>query len=184
MVCNLCGVNDATIHLTEINNAQMIEIHLCETCAQEKGTEFKTHFNLNEMISGFGDASLWGSAVEKIKIPAPCPKCGLTFEELSKKGRLGCSECYHSFESLVLSLIRRVQRSTQHTGKIPFSLTRPVKGKEKDPARDLLILQERLRSSVQKEEFEEAAKLRDEIRKIEEKNKKPARAPSKRKTHG
>lgn len=58
MNCNLCGLNEATIHLTEIVNDQMIEIHLCETCAEEKGTDFKTHFNFGDLLAGLTGSEL------------------------------------------------------------------------------------------------------------------------------
>ena len=167
MICNICGINDATIHLTEINNHQMVEIHLCETCAQEKGTEFKTHFNVNDLLTGLAEPTVWSSIGIKPAHPVKCPECGMTYEELSKKGRLGCSDCYTVFEKVLIPLIRRVQRSVQHTGKRPSRL--PKSSRESN---DLAILQQRLRKSVQEEAFEEAAKLRDEIRKMEEKNTK------------
>lgn len=84
MICNLCGVHDATIHLTEIQNQQMVEIHLCETCAQEKGTEFKTHFNFNDLLSGFPDPSTWLTAQSLPTEKEKCGGCGMTLEELSK----------------------------------------------------------------------------------------------------
>ncbi len=173
MICNLCGVNDATIHMTEIHNQQMMEIHLCEVCAQEKGTEFKTHFNIKELFTGFGDPSLLGVLGEKIKATPKCSQCGLTYEELSKTGRLGCSVCYQSFDQVVSSLIRRVQRAVHHTGKVPRRLKGSAAAKkERTPAQDLLLLQQRLRQCVLKENFEEAAQLRDEIQKLEDKTRK------------
>lgn len=181
MICNLCGVNDATIHMTEIQNHQMMEIHLCEACAQEKGTEFKTHFNIKELFSGFGDPSLLGALTEKVKIAPTCPQCGLTYDELSKTGRLGCSVCYQSFDQVVSSLIRRVQRAVHHTGKVPRRMRGQGPKKERtSPAQDLLLLQQRLKQCIQNEKFEEAAQLRDEIQRFEEKIKKPAKPGPKR----
>ena len=65
MICNLCGTQEASIHLTEIVNHQMIEIHLCETCAEEKGTDFKTHFNLTDLLAGLADAGKTSKSAEK-----------------------------------------------------------------------------------------------------------------------
>lgn len=163
MICNLCGVNESTIHLTEIVNDQMIEIHLCEACAQEKGTEFKTHFNVNDLLAGLTDTGKWSFESQEKPI-AQCSNCGMTYEEFGKKGRLGCAQCYSSFERMLLPLIRRVQRSTTHIGK------RPQKNAGSQPELgDLRLLQQRLRKCIQEEAFEEAADLRDKIRRIEEK---------------
>lgn len=164
MICNICGAQEATIHLTEIVNNQMMEIHLCDACAQEKGTDFKTHFALGDLISGLTELAEVSSP--KGKLTAKCPNCGLTYDEFGKAGRLGCAECYNAFAKLLLPLIKRVQRSTIHIGKRPGKVSRQT-----SHTHDLKVLQDRLRKSVQLEEFEEAARLRDEIRQAEEKKK-------------
>lgn len=177
MICNVCGVNEASIHLTEIHNQQMMEVHLCEVCAQEKGTDFKTHFNFHEIFGGTLDPAAWLS-VEKPKQTQACPQCSITLEELSKTGRLGCAYCYDFFEKSITPLIRRVQRSVQHCGKHPKKATKPKMVTKSQ--QDLLSLQKRLRECVQDEAFEEAAKLRDEIRKVEQKQSKPKATPKKK----
>ena len=166
MTCNICGVNEATIHLTEIVNSQMVEIHLCESCAQEKGTEFKTHFNFDDLLSGFSPLMAQSQTQEKMKAEV-CGSCGLTYEEFGKCGRLGCADCYQSFQKSIVPLIKRVQRSIHHIGKKPCNL---AVGQRKTV--DLHQLQDRLRKSIEKEEFEEAARLRDAIKKMSEKQSK------------
>lgn len=166
MVCNVCGTNEATIHLTEIVNDQMVEIHLCETCAQEKGTEFKTHFNVGDILSGFSD--LAKEVLGQEKVPLKCGNCGMTYEEFGRTGRLGCAECYEAFAKLLMPLIKRVQASTQHVGKKPARLAAP----SPRTTQDLRQLQNRLQKFIAQEEFEEAAKIRDQIKHLEEKLKK------------
>ena len=162
MTCNICGVNEATIHLTEIVNDQMVEIHLCEGCAQEKGTDFKTHFNFGDLLSGFSGTETASAQSGKRK-SLHCVKCSLTYEEFGKTGRLGCPSCYESFSNLLLPLIKRVQRAVHHMGKKPSRLSEDDKA-----VYDLRMLQDRLKRSVESEAFEEAARLRDEIKKMEE----------------
>ncbi|HTL46750.1 MAG TPA: UvrB/UvrC motif-containing protein [Verrucomicrobiae bacterium] len=166
MNCNICGNNEATLHLTEIVNDHMVEVHLCENCAQEKGSDFKTHFNVGELLTGLShmDAmSLLG--VEKPALK--CEQCGLTYDDFGRTGRLGCPGCYGAFTKMLLPLIKRVQRSTQHTGKQPKNMP-----KSETAAYDLRVLQDRLRKSVENEHFEDAARLRDEIKTIEQRLKK------------
>ena len=155
--------------MTEIVNNQMIEIHLCEACAQEKGTDFKTHFNLTDLLAGLTEAGKTSKPAEK-RLTGKCPECGLTYDEFGKTGRLGCASCYEAFNKLLLPLIKRVQRSTRHVGKRPSRVSA-----ETGQVNILQVLQERLAKSVQMEEFEEAARLRDEIRQAEEKIKKPGK---------
>ncbi len=172
MICNLCGAQEATIHLTEIINDQMAEIHLCEACAQEKGTDFKTHFNVGDLLAGLTEIGTKPLKTPEKRLAGKCPDCGLTYEEFGKTGRLGCQHCYEAFAKLLLPLIKRVQRSTTHTGKKPGKLA-PAGGA---PVSDLKVLQDRLRKSVQMEEFEEAAQIRDEIKQLEDKFKKGKKA--------
>jgi protein arginine kinase activator len=166
MTCNICGTTEATIHLTEIINNQMLELHLCETCAQEKGTDFKTHFNLGDLLTGLSELEKSAKVGEK-KVLVRCAECGMTYEEFAKTGRLGCGGCYSAFSKMLMPLIKRVQRSVTHVGKKPSKISREGRNNY-----DLRVLQDRLRKSIQMEEFEEAARLRDEIRQAEEKIKK------------
>ena len=165
MVCNICGQTEATIHLTEILNNQMVEVHLCESCAEQKGADFQSHFDFNKLLASLGDlgAELKPERVSKLF----CEECGMTYEEFGRTGRLGCANCYQAFEKLLLPLVKRVQRDVRHVGKVP----------QKAPAEtrrafELRELHERLRKSVQAETFEEAAKIRDQIQALEEKMKK------------
>lgn len=165
MLCNVCGKADATIHLTEIINGQMLELHLCEVCGNEKEGGLKLQFSFNDLLLGLTDYSNL-KAGEK-KEAAKCASCGLTYEEFSKAGRLGCPACYQSFGRVLYSLIKRVQKGTQHTGKRP--------GKAPDGAvnpADLRLLREQLRKAIEREEFEEAARVRDRIKQLETQMKK------------
>lgn len=168
MTCNICGVHEATIHLTEIVNNQMIEVHMCEACAQEKGTDFKTHFNFVDLLAGISDFEKLSKGKEPSVLK--CPNCGLTYDEFTKHGRLGCPVCYQSMSKTLLPLIKRVQRSVHHIGKKPAKLPRNVQ-----QAHGLQVLQEKLRQCIQSEEFEKAAQLRDEIKQQQEKGKKRTR---------
>jgi protein arginine kinase activator len=170
MICNVCGTNPATIHLTEIINSQMLEIHLCETCAEEKGTDFKTHFNVADLLAGLSEAA----ASESIEVKAEklvCAECGLGYEEFTKNGRLGCAACYEAFSKYLTPLIKRVQRSSQHVGKRPLRIA-----PEAEARHDLKILQEKLKKCIAKEDFEEAAQVRDQIKTLQEKPKKAKKA--------
>lgn len=168
MICNVCGQNEATIHLTEILNDQMVEVHLCETCAEQKGNDFKTHFDFNKLLASLTDL---GSALKAQKaVSLICPACGMSYEDFGRTGRLGCEECYRSFQKALVPLLRRIQRGAQHVGKIPSRAEGEFKEKF-----ELRSLREQLQKSVSTESFEEAAKIRDRIQELEEKIKKTAK---------
>ena len=165
MLCEICSKNEATVHYTEIVNDKMTEMHLCEDCAREKGAIIKPHFPLADLLAGLTDFNV-PLTVEKGKAEK-CPRCGLTYADFRKVGRLGCSRCYYTFKDSLSSLLKRVHGSNEHMGKVPASVGGEVEGEY-----TLKKLREELHRAVQREEFEEAAKLRDRIREME-KNSNP-----------
>ncbi len=170
MLCNICGKNAATVHLTEIIDDNMTELHLCEECAQKKGAQMESHFGLADLLAGLADIGGQFTKTEK-ETKIKCLRCGLTHEDFKKIGRLGCGECYSAFREVLLPLLKRIHGSTQHYGKSPTKkagrVVKSVKTKN-----ELHELKEKLQKVIEIEEFEEAAKLRDKIRDLEKKKKK------------
>ena len=170
MTCDLCGEKEATVHLTEIIDDESRELHLCEPCAREKGTGAAEEFGLAGLLAGLTD---FGIKPSSKKPKPPCAQCGLTYEAFRKSGRLGCAACYRTFGSLLSPLLKRIHGSTQHVGHVPPVATRKVKSKKAaPPADDLVGLKEQLKAAVADEAFEQAAKLRDQIRILQAKRKK------------
>src|SRR3989338_4799696 len=172
MVCDECGKNKATVHLTEIINEQITKLNLCESCAKEKGSDVEQHFGIGDLLAALSDVeppvqSPGGGLAPKQK----CPQCGLTYEDFKKIGRLGCSECYLAFRGSLVPLLKRIHGSTQHLGKSP----RPELVKEQKVSsklhEELDAAKRDLQKAVQKEEFEEAAAMRDKIKFLEKKLK-------------
>ena len=162
MLCDICGKNHATVHLTEIVDGQMTELHICEGCAREKSVQMEQQFGLADLLAGLTDI---GKHIEGVsKIETKCTNCGITYEDCRKNGRLGCSACYSSFRKYLTSLLKKIHGSSQHTGKVPARLTKAVKTES-----ELQELKAQLGLAIQREEFEEAAHLRDKIRELERK---------------
>ncbi|MBA4495854.1 UvrB/UvrC motif-containing protein [Paenactinomyces guangxiensis] len=170
MLCPECGKRPATLHYTKIVNGNKTEFHLCEVCAQEKGEYmpgFENGFSFHQLLSGLlnfepsASETGHGSAM-KTQITR-CPTCGLTYNQFSKIGRFGCSDCYQTFRDRLVPLLRRVHGHSSHRGKIPERTKGELKLR-----RQLERLKEELAHKVEAEEFEEAAKLRDQIRSLQE----------------
>ena len=171
MLCDICGKKQATVHLTEIIDDKMTELHLCEECAQKKGAQMESHFGLADLLAGLADLSGGQFTKAKKETRIKCPRCGLTYEDFKKVGRLGCGECYSAFREALLPLLKRIHGSTQHYGKSPVK--KSVKTHKISKVKtNLQDLKERLQRAIELEEFEEAAKLRDKIREQEKKKKK------------
>ena len=164
MLCEICKQSQATVHLTEIINDQMSELHLCEACANQKGAQVESHFGLSDLLSGLADFSKTQEAEE---VPAKaCANCGMTYDDFRKVGRLGCAECYPTFKRSLGSLLKRIHGSPIHLGKTPARLVKPPKTKT-----EFTELKKKLERAIEDEEFEEAARLRDQIRRAEQREK-------------
>jgi protein arginine kinase activator len=150
------------VHLTEIVNEKVTKLHLCEDCAREKGSEMEEHFGLNDLLAGLADlgANIEPEAMDTVK----CPSCGFTFMDFKKTGRLGCGNCYEAFKGQLAPLLKRIHGSDRHVGKVPLRVGKTVKD-----TRTLQELKLRMERAIQMEAFEEAAKLRDEIKALEAK---------------
>lgn len=169
MKCERCQKNEAVIHISQVVNGVQTEHHLCELCAAQSGY----NLNMKNMVQPFFSSGLFGSSIFNTTggIPAfgqstskdlICPECGTSFEEFRKSGLLGCSRCYDAFRERLDPVLRRVQGGTRHIG-------RPVCRSEEN--REQLILKAKLAqlrkelaAAVQREAYEEAARIRDEIK--------------------
>ena len=162
MLCEKCKKNQATIHMTQVINGDVQEIYLCPECAanEEVSNTFSFHnmfqelFNLasspTEVFGGHNESGL------------KCPVCGQTYEEFKKMGKLGCVSCYSTFSQNLDHTLKSIHGSTQHKGKIPQkSGGKMMRKREKE------ALKHQLAVAIEKEEYEEAAKLRDRIRSLE-----------------
>jgi protein arginine kinase activator len=163
MLCEHCGQNEAVIHLTQIVNNQMGTFHLCEACAAEKGLEPEpgiAGFPLTDFLAQMGQES--EMKPQKTGSTA-CEYCGLTLRDFKKTGRLGCSHCYVTFEQHLRSLFRRLHGGTQHVGKVYL----PPDPSEAERHQQLSRLRRKLDAAVDREDFERAAQIRDQIRQLE-----------------
>lgn len=157
MLCDICGKSEATVHVTEILDDKMTELHICEECAKKKGETMKQPFSLADLLAGLTDIGAVVGPEEAVSLK--CPGCGQTHKDFRSIGRLGCGQCYETFKESLSLLLKRVHGSNQHVGKIPARKGRAVK-----VSVQLQELRERLSRAVQLERYEEAAKLRDQIR--------------------
>jgi protein arginine kinase activator len=171
MLCDICGKNPATVHLTEIIDEQMNELHLCEDCARHKSAAMEQQFGLSDLLAGMVDFQK-PSSKEDEAVMVKCPACGLTYADFKKVGRLGCGECYNVFRKYLAPLLKRIHGSSQHIGKSPVKAKSPVAAKSYKKKNGLQELKDKLQKAIQEEAFEEAARLRDQIKGVEAQNQK------------
>jgi protein arginine kinase activator len=164
MQCQICSKRAATIHLTEINDGVRTEMHICERCATEQGIAAQSQISINELLSNLlaaqpTDDELFGPGEQE----SSCPHCGFTLDRLRKEGTLGCPHDYEFFEKALLPLIEKAHDGkTSHSGKIPSKTPRDTK-----KLLERSNLQQQLDDAVKNEDYELAAKLRDQMKGLE-----------------
>lgn len=164
MMCERCGENQATVHYTEIINGNKNEVHVCDKCASNN--EVGSYFSINHLLAGLLDNQIDGSMKIDYVEPKKCKACGMTYNKFKETGKLGCSECYSIFNDRLDPLYKRIHGHDTHMGKIPIRSGKSMKVKK-----DMEKLQVDLKKAIEREDFENAAVLRDEIKELKNKIK-------------
>lgn len=185
MLCDNCKKREANVRYSENINGVRKELNLCEECSKKLGIgqigfdmpinfssffgDFMEDFSNSEFMPMFNE-------VKTLK----CDNCGYTFEDIANTGRVGCANCYDVFEDRLAPIIRRIQSSNRHVGRIGKSIDKKIEEKQErknhnqkenkqdTPEQKLEELKEDLKQAIKEERYEDAAKLRDEIKKMEE----------------
>lgn len=158
MKCQKCD-EKATVHFTQLENGNMSKMSFCEACAEVEGITDLANFGLSESIlPEVGETTVTATTGRE-----ECPQCGFTRQKFQQTGRLGCSQCYLTFADEILSRLGTMHRGLRHVGKRPADY-------QNDPYAETLLeeCRERLEEAVASENYEQAAKIRDEIQKLEE----------------
>ncbi|NLN17204.1 MAG: hypothetical protein GX182_07815 [Firmicutes bacterium] len=159
MLCDECRQRPAVVHITKIVNNVRSEVHLCEKCAQGREEFAEASFGFPKLIASLFD---WGPAVPGVRRDVQCESCGLTQQDFRRLGQLGCPACYEGFAPQLEPLLRRLHGGARHRGKVPGPEGKGIKIR-----RELESLRRQLQEAIGREEYELAAKLRDEIRDLE-----------------
>lgn len=160
MLCEMCKENMATIHYTEVlPNSEPKKMALCEACAKQKNLFMAAQFSIADILKGLTQVA----QSEDEDDEKSCSRCRLTFPRFKKRGRLGCAACYEAFSPKLQSILEEIHKDKQHIGKVPRSITQ-----QPGKAAELLRLHRKLKQAIAKEQFEEAAVLRDRIQSLKD----------------
>ncbi len=159
MQCDVCGEKEATVFLTEIVDGKMQKVNLCDACSKANKVDDPTGFALADLLHGLGAAE----QIERSPATVKCPVCGFTQADFKKTGRLGCSACYDTFAEGLMGMLGNMHKGTEHLGKVPEG-----RAKTRQLGSRMKTLRTELERAVADEDYEDAAKLRDEIKRVEE----------------
>ena len=159
MQCCVCKEKPATVHLTQIVGDKMQKLDLCEECAKAKGINDPTSFAMADLMLGLGASQELDQSAAGAELK--CPRCGFSQADFKKSGRLGCPDCYKTFAEGLSGLLKTMHKGTRHAGKAPEALR-----VSREFADRLKSLQKKLARAIESEDFELAARLRDEIKQM------------------
>lgn len=181
MLCENCGKREANIRYSENINGVKKEMHLCDECSKKLGITDKIDFRMPSLdFSNF-----FGSFLEDFSTPdfmpllnevkqIKCDSCGSTFEDIINIGRYGCANCYDVFEDRMDPILKKLQGANRHSGRLGKISDNNVKFDKKEEQKSdskidnkLEKLHEDLKQAIKEERYEDAAKIRDEIKKEE-----------------
>ncbi|MBW3596098.1 MAG: UvrB/UvrC motif-containing protein [Planctomycetes bacterium] len=163
MKCQHCE-KPATFHVTEITGSEeereVQEVHLCEICFREYISQPEEPVEpAASLLGALAQQFKIGKTAEKLaKLDAQtCPVCGISFQEFRQVGRLGCPHDYQSFGDELEPLLLNIHGAVEHKGK------RPKRGASQRQG-ELLRLRREMQEAIEREDYERASELRDEIR--------------------
>lgn len=167
MLCDDCKKNEAVVFMTQICGKSKTEKHLCEECAKKYGEMLLggEGFSVNDFLAGIFNQGQDEHELQKAlaQTADKCPNCGMSYRDFARTGKIGCSECYTAFHKILQPLLRRIHGSSLHIGKIPKRTGSEIAIKQK-----INRLRKDLQRCIDKEEYEQAAKHRDEIKRLEQ----------------
>jgi protein arginine kinase activator len=150
MLCEDCRKKAATIFFKEVLPGKVVELHLCDACANKRGLVMHKKMSPIELLQKL----LKERSAQDEKVI--CPVCCLSLAEFKRHGRFGCSTCLKTFEPQIKNLIKKLHQSDKHVGR------KPGRGQKK--AFEVFKLREELKKALAREAYEDAAKIRDRLK--------------------
>lgn len=179
MLCSNCGKNEANIRYTRIINGEKTEFALCEECARKEGLDdldFSMPINFSSFLSDFFDDDALLPSISSFQ-NQKCQNCGLTYDDFVKGGKFGCTECYNTFSNKLENILKNLHGSSKHIGRRPKNVLnsknsvnnkKEIKASEVDENQQKINkLNDDLQVAIKEERYEDAAKIRDEIKKLQ-----------------
>ena len=180
MLCENCEKKEANVRYSENINGVKKEMHLCEDSSRKLGITDEMDFK----IPSLDFSNLFGSFLEDFSTPdfiplvnevklIKCDSCGSTFDDIINTGRYGCANCYDVFEDRMDPILKKLQGANRHNGRLGKVSDNSIKFDKKEEQKTqnsgdnkLEKLQEDLKQAIKEERYEDAAKIRDEIKKM------------------
>lgn len=166
--CEECGVNEACYTISVMMAGQVTQRHLCADCMAKMNMSIATG-NIRQLLSAIMSAMTGteAPAAEEARPDVVCERCQTTLSQFTKSGRLGCPDCYKAFREQLAPMLQQIHGRLEHAGR------KPLDTEEAQRSRSLHEkLQRQMEAAVAAEDFETAARLRDELRALSDEEAK------------
>ena len=151
MKCEICNENEATVHIKQVYNGVVKEMFICEECAAQYGLDQELSNSLTDFLFEIGVETTEEDSNKS------CPVCHMRQKDFKETSLLGCPVCYKTFADELKPFIAAMHKGCKHIGKIPVSAK---------IAGEVILLQKAMKKAIAEQNFEEAARLRDQIHTI------------------
>ena len=128
MKCQNCGKNNANVRYTQVINGDKMELCLCDECANEMNIGMNFNFGINDVFSTFFDDFTGFKTISMPEI-TKCKTCGLSYDDFSKTGMLGCENCYDTFSNRLDGVLKRLHGSNRQLNSAKNEINMIIKKK-------------------------------------------------------
>ena len=176
MKCENCGKNEANVKYTQIINGDKKQMFLCEECSEKLGIgnmNFNMPIDFSSFFGGMLEDSDFMPLFPEVK-ELKCDNCNMTFDEFINTGKLGCPACYEAFSEKIDPMLKRIHGSNRYIGKKlnkanKEEIIHQSEDNKKDNSKSKKEeLEEDLKQAISEERYEDAAKIRDQIKGLKE----------------
>lgn len=119
MRCERCG-KELTNRIIKING-----VTYCENCARLMGYDRFLKDPSDLLGNPFSPLDQIASSLMQMSeldfgnSTLTCPKCGMTLREFENEGRVGCIECYNTFNENIIREMFKQQGNSEYAGRLP-----------------------------------------------------------------
>ena len=158
VLCEECKTNEASYTISVMVGGEITTRHLCGDCMAKMNMDIASG-NIKSLLSTILSAITGDTAPGSAEKDVTCPRCGMTLSEFTRTGHLGCPKCYEAFREQLQPMLLQIHGRVQHAGRQPLSTAEEQRKRSATEQ-----LQRQMEQAVALEDFETAAKLRDQIR--------------------
>lgn len=155
--CEACGQERATVHVTVLTGEKPVQKHLCEECYHDNNSE--RALSASDIFTQL--IGVLAPELQKAE-KTQCPECGMNYLEFRQNLIFGCPQDYAVFSAPLEELLESIHGARRHVGRVPVGRAQRKAGGSR-----LKLLKQKLEEAVQREDFETAVRMRDEIARLE-----------------